>query len=62
MAYRLVEESFEELISHRWSELSKKFGISAQEVQSAADEIAKLEVDVVALEMLVLRVDRKSVV
>ncbi|QJR35083.1 RNA polymerase factor sigma-54 [Gemmatimonas groenlandica] len=43
MAYRLVEESFEELISHRWSELSKRFGISAQEVQSAADEIAKLD-------------------
>ena len=55
-AYQLVEESFEELIAHRWSELSKRFGISAQDVQRAADEIAKLEVDVVALEMLVLRV------
>ncbi len=43
MAYRLVEESFEDLISHRWSELSKRFGISAQEVQNAADEIAKLD-------------------
>ena len=43
MAYRLVEESFEELISHRWSELSKRFGISAQDVQRAADEIAKLD-------------------
>ena len=43
MAYRLVEESFEELISHRWSELSKRFGISAKDVQSAADEIAKLD-------------------
>ncbi len=42
-AYRLVEESFEDLISHRWSELSKRFGISAQEVQNAADEIAKLD-------------------
>ena len=31
MAYRLVEESFEELISHRWSELSKRFAISAQD-------------------------------
>jgi RNA polymerase sigma-54 factor len=43
MAYRLVEESFEELIAHRWSELSKRFGISAQDVQSAADVIAKLD-------------------
>ena len=43
MAYRLVEESFEELISHRWSELSKRFGISVQDVQRAADEIAKLD-------------------
>ncbi len=43
MAYRLVEESFEELISHRWSELAKRFGISAQDVQHAADEIAKLD-------------------
>jgi RNA polymerase sigma-54 factor len=43
LAYRLVEESFEELISHRWSELSKRFGISPQDVQRAADEIAKLD-------------------
>jgi RNA polymerase sigma-54 factor len=43
VAYRLVEESFEELIAHRWSELSKRFGISAQDVQSAADVIAKLD-------------------
>lgn len=43
LSYRLVDESFEELIAHRWSELSKKFGISAQEVQTAADEIAKLD-------------------
>ncbi len=43
LAYRLVEESFEELISHRWSELSKRFAISAHDVQNAADEIAKLD-------------------
>lgn len=43
LAYRLVKESFEELIAHRWSELSKRFGISAQEVQGAADQIAKLD-------------------
>jgi RNA polymerase sigma-54 factor len=43
LAYRLVEEAFEELIAHRWSELSKRFGISAQDVQGAADDIAKLD-------------------
>ncbi|MBL0939723.1 MAG: RNA polymerase factor sigma-54 [Gemmatimonadaceae bacterium] len=43
LAYRLVHEAFEELIAHRWSELAKRFGISAQDVQGAADEIAKLD-------------------
>lgn len=43
LAYRLVDEAFEELIGHRWSELSKRFGLSAQAVQSAADAIAKLD-------------------
>jgi RNA polymerase sigma-54 factor len=41
--YRLVRDCFDELINHRWSEISKRFGISATDVQSAADEIAKLD-------------------
>jgi RNA polymerase sigma-54 factor len=41
--YRLVRDCFEELINHRWSEISKRFGISATDVQAAADEIAKLD-------------------
>ncbi len=41
--YRLVRDCFDELINHRWSEISKRFGISAIEVQKAADEIAKLD-------------------
>lgn len=41
--YRLVRDCFDELINHRWSEISKRFGISAGDVQSAADEIAKLD-------------------
>ena len=41
--YRLVRDCFEDLINHRWSEISKRFGISATDVQSAADEIAKLD-------------------
>ena len=38
-----MRDAFDELISHRWSEISKRFGISAAEVQHAADEIAKLD-------------------
>ena len=41
--YRLVRDCFEELIAHRWSEISKRFGISTSDVQKAADEIAKLD-------------------
>jgi len=41
--YRLVRDCFEELINHRWSEISKRFGISPGDVQKAADEIKKLD-------------------
>lgn len=41
--YRLVRDCFDELIAHRWSEISKRFGISPSDVQRAADEIAKLD-------------------
>ncbi|MEP6835249.1 MAG: RNA polymerase factor sigma-54 [Gemmatimonas sp.] len=43
LVYRLVEEAFEELSAHRWNELAKRFGISPQMVQSAADEIKQLD-------------------
>jgi RNA polymerase sigma-54 factor len=42
-SYRLVHDCFDELINHRWSEISKRFGISATDVQRAADDIAKLD-------------------
>jgi RNA polymerase sigma-54 factor len=41
--FRLVRDCFEELINHRWSEISKRFGISPSDVQKAADEISKLD-------------------
>ena len=40
---KLVRDAFDELISHRWSEISKKFGVNVAEVQQAADEVAKLD-------------------
>ena len=43
MAYALVRDGFEELIGHRWSEMSKRFGIPVSEVQAVADQIAKLD-------------------
>jgi RNA polymerase sigma-54 factor len=41
--FRLVRDCFDELIAHRWSEISKRFGITPADVQRAADEIAKLD-------------------
>jgi RNA polymerase sigma-54 factor len=41
--YRLVRDCFDELINHRWSEISKRFGINPSDVQGAADEIKKLD-------------------
>ena len=43
LEFRIVRDHFDELVNHRWSELSKEHGISAHEVQAAADEIAKLD-------------------
>jgi len=43
LAYRLVKEAWEDLKAHRWSELGKRFGLEAEEVQKAADDIAKLD-------------------
>jgi RNA polymerase sigma-54 factor len=42
-AFRLVDECFDELINHRWSEISKRYGTSQAEVQAAADELAHLD-------------------
>ena len=43
LTYTIVDEYFDELVNHRWSEISKELSISAKEVQTAADEIAKLD-------------------
>jgi RNA polymerase sigma-54 factor len=40
---RLVRDHFDDLINHRWSDISKRAGIGAAEVQAAADEIQKLD-------------------
>ncbi|HXO86760.1 MAG TPA: RNA polymerase factor sigma-54 [Gemmatimonadales bacterium] len=43
LVYRLVKEAFEDLIAHRWSDLGKRFGLAPDEVQRAADELARLD-------------------
>jgi len=43
LVYRLVSESFDDLIAHRWSDLGKRFGLDPAEVQRVADELARLD-------------------
>lgn len=43
LSYRIALEYFEQLINHRWSEISKDLSITPRDVQDAADEISKLD-------------------
>jgi RNA polymerase sigma-54 factor len=43
LTFQIVDEYFDELVNHRWSEISKELNISAKEVQTASDEISKLD-------------------
>jgi RNA polymerase sigma-54 factor len=43
LAYRIVDAYFDQLINHRWSEISKELSITPRDVQDAADEVAKLD-------------------
>jgi RNA polymerase sigma-54 factor len=43
LAYRLVRDAFDDLKAHRWSDLGKRFGLDATEVQKVADDLAKLD-------------------
>lgn len=43
LAYRLVDEAFDDLINHRWTELAKRYGLAPKAVQAAADELARLD-------------------
>jgi RNA polymerase sigma-54 factor len=42
-AGRLVNEAFDDLIAHRWSDLAKRYGLEPRAVQEAADALAKLD-------------------
>jgi len=43
LCFRIACDYFEQLINHRWSEISKDLSITPRDVQDAADEIAKLD-------------------
>lgn len=43
LAGRLVNEAFDDLIAHRWSDLAKRYGLEPKAVQEAADALAKLD-------------------
>ena len=43
LSYQIVRDYFEQLINHRWSEISKELSITPRDVQDAADEISKLD-------------------
>ena len=43
LAYKLVNEAFDELVARKWTELARRYAITPQEIQAAADEVAKLD-------------------
>ena len=43
LARKIVEEHFDALIHHRWSDIAKELGISPKEAQDAADRISTLD-------------------
>ncbi len=43
LTYKIINEYFDQLINHRWSEISKELSITPKDVQTAADEVAKLD-------------------
>jgi RNA polymerase sigma-54 factor len=43
VTYRIVAEHFDALINHRWTDVARDMGITAKEVQDAADAISRLD-------------------
>ncbi|MEJ2539340.1 MAG: RNA polymerase factor sigma-54 [Gemmatimonadota bacterium] len=43
LRYRIIEEHFDDLVNHRWSEIAREMGVSQKEVQEAADGMAEFD-------------------
>jgi RNA polymerase sigma-54 factor len=41
--YRLVDDAFDDLKGHRWTDIAKRYGVDPREVQDAADDLARLD-------------------
>jgi RNA polymerase sigma-54 factor len=43
VTYEVAENHFDALINHRWNDIARAMGLSAREVQDAADQISRLD-------------------
>jgi len=43
LTYRIAESHFDDLVGHRWADVARELNLKPLDVQSAADEIAKLD-------------------
>ena len=43
LAFRLVNEAFDDLIAHRWGDLAKRFNLEPRQVQDASDMLKTLD-------------------
>lgn len=43
LAWRLVDEHFQDLISHRWADIARDLGVKPVEVQDAADQLSQFD-------------------
>jgi RNA polymerase sigma-54 factor len=43
LEYRIVQEHFDDLINHRWTDIAKALGVSARDVQDVADGMSRFD-------------------
>jgi RNA polymerase sigma-54 factor len=43
LAWRMVDEAFDDLLAHRWNDLARKFGVPPRDAQEAADSLARFD-------------------
>lgn len=43
LAYRIIGAHFDDLVNHRWTDISRAMGLSPKEIQEAKDQIAELD-------------------
>ncbi len=43
LAWRLIQDHFQDLVSHRWTDIARELGVKPKEVQDAADELGQFD-------------------